>query len=139
MHKIQLMGKVLRAAGAGPMTCLFVIVFILCSIAVWLSDPVANSLTDGMWFSFQAVSTIGFGDVVAGGPIARIVTVILSIVSIFYIALITGVVVSYCTESLKRRQRDSFEAAFDKLEHLEELSPEELTELSRKIRSYRGQ
>ena len=104
MRRLRMLVEIERQAGFGPITCLFVVVFLLCSLAVWLADPVANTFGDGMWFSFQAVSTIGFGDVTAAGPVARIATVLLSVVSIFYIALITGVVVSYCNAMLRQRQ-----------------------------------
>ena len=87
MRRLRMLVEIERQAGFGPITCLFVVVFLLCSLAVWLADPVANTFGDGMWFSFQAVSTIGFGDVTAAGPVARIATVLLSVVSIFYIAL----------------------------------------------------
>ena len=70
--------------------------------------------------------------------LARIVTVVLSIVSIFYIAAITGAVVSVCNEMLKARYNGSVAALQHKLEHLDELSPEELAELSRKVREFKG-
>ena len=71
MRRLRMLVEIERQAGFGPITCLFVVVFLLCSLAVWLADPVANTFGDGMWFSFQAVSTIGFGDVTAAGPVAR--------------------------------------------------------------------
>ncbi len=67
MRRLRMLVEIERQAGFGPITCLFVVVFLLCSLAVWLADPVANTFGDGMWFSFQAVSTIGFGDVTAAG------------------------------------------------------------------------
>ena len=69
MRRLRMLVEIERQAGFGPITCLFVVVFLLCSLAVWLADPVANTFGDGMWFSFQAVSTIGFGDVTAAGPV----------------------------------------------------------------------
>ena len=75
MRRLRMLVEIERQAGFGPITCLFVVVFLLCSLAVWLADPVANTFGDGMWFSFQAA-----------GPVARIATVLLSVVSIFYIA-----------------------------------------------------
>lgn len=72
MRRLRMLVEIERQAGFGPITCLFVVVFLLCSLAVWLADPVANTFGDGMWFSFQAVSTIGFGDVTAAGPVARL-------------------------------------------------------------------
>lgn len=138
MPKIRTLLDILRSAGFGPITCVFVVVFMACSTAVWLSDPSTNSLGDGMWFSFEVVSTIGFGDVLATAPVARIATVILSAFSIFYIALVTGIVVSYCNAMVKQRQEGTLYNFMEKLERIDELPPEELAELAHKVREFRS-
>ena len=80
----------LRQAGFARITGLFLIFYLLCSTAVWLSEPTTLTFGDGLWFSFETVSTIGFGDIPAETPVARAITVILSVISIFYIAMLTG-------------------------------------------------
>lgn len=137
MHRLRMLIEIERQAGFGPITCVFLIVFLACSLVVWLADPATNSLGDGMWFSFQAVSTIGFGDVAAAGPVARIATVVLSVVSIFYIALITGVVVSYCNAMLKARQEGTLAHFTESLERLDQMSSEELAAFSARVKEYR--
>ncbi len=137
MHRLRMLVEIERQAGFGPITCVFAVVFMLCSVVVWLADPATNTLDDGMWFSFQAVSTIGFGDVAAAGPIARVATVVLSVVSIFYIALITGVVVSYCNAMLKARQEGTLAHFAENLERLDQMSPEELAAFSARVKEYR--
>ena len=110
---------------------------LLCSTAVWLSEPTTLTFGDGLWFSFETVSTIGFGDIPAETPVARGITVILSVISIFYIAMLTGVAVNYCNTLIKLRQKDTMARFMDDLEHLEELDRDELADLSRRVREYR--
>lgn len=117
----------------GRVSCLF----LLCSTAVWLSEPTTLTFGDGLWFSFETVSTIGFGDIPAETPVARAITVILSVISIFCIAMLTGVAVSYCNTLIKLRQKDTMARFMDDLEHLEELDRDELADLSRRVREYR--
>lgn len=83
------------------------------------------------------VSTIGFGDVNATGPVARVAAVVLSVLSIFYIALLTGVVVSYCTTAIKARQEGTLANFAANLERLDEMTPEELAAFSKRVREYR--
>lgn len=90
-----------------------------------------------LWFSFETVSTIGFGDIPAETPVARAITVVLSVISIFYIAMLTGVAVNYCNTLIKMRQKDTMARFMDDLEHLEELDRDELADLSRRVREYR--
>ena len=137
MVKLRTLVDILRQAGFGTMTCVFFVVFFVCSVIVWQGDSAANSLGDGMWFSFQAVSTIGFGDIVADGPVARIVTVVLSIVSIFYIAMVTGVAASYCNARLKAKQNDTLAHFMGELERLDDMDASELASMSQRIREYR--
>lgn len=117
----------------GPVSYLY----LLCSTAVWLSEPTTLTFGDGLWFSFETVSTIGFGDIPAETPVARGITVILSVISIFYIAMLTGVAVNYCNTLIKLRQKDTMARFMDDLEHLEELDRDELADLSRRVREYR--
>lgn len=136
LRNARMLGNILRHTGFAHITAIFGVLFLFCSLMVWLADPGCLTFGDGMWFSFEAVSTIGFGDIEAAGPIARAATVVLSIFSIFYIALITGVVVNYCSNLIKARQKDTLANFIDSLEHLEEKSPEELAELSDRVREY---
>lgn len=136
LRNARMLGNILRHTGFAHITAIFGALFLFCSLMVWLADPGCLTFGDGMWFSFEAVSTIGFGDIEAAGPIARAATVVLSIFSVFYIALITGVVVNYCSNLIKARQKDTLANFVDSLEYLEEKTPEELAELSARVREY---
>ena len=83
---------------------------------------------------FQVVTTIGLGDYTCVSVAGRICAILLSVYSVFYLALITGAVVSYCQERLKAHQNESAAHFIDQLEHLPELSHEELVDLSKKVK-----
>ena len=121
MKKLRTLADVLRQAGFVRITELFLVFYLLCSTAVWLSEP----------------TTLGFGDIPAETPVARAITVVLSVISIFYIAMLTGVAVNYCNTLIKMRQKDTMARFMDDLEHLEELDRDELADLSRRVREYR--
>ena len=134
MKRLRTLADVLRQAGFARITGLFLTFYLLCSTVVWLSEPTTLTFGEWLWFSFETVSTIGFGDISAETPVARVVTVALSIISIFYIAMLTGVAVSYCNALIKVRQKDTMACFMDDLEHLEELDHDELADLSRRVR-----
>ena len=54
----------------------------------------------------------------------------------FFFALITSVVVSYCLERMRAHRDESIAHFIDKLEHLSDLSKEELDELSEQVRKF---
>ena len=110
MKKLRTLADVLRQAGFVRITELFLVFYLLCSTAVWLSEPTTLTFGDGLWFSFETVSTIGFGDIPAETPVARGVTVILSVISIFYIAMLTGVAVTTAIRSSSCAKRTPWRA-----------------------------
>lgn len=67
--------------------------------------------------------------------VGRVLSIFLSICSILIIAVVPGVITSYYVESTKLRADESSAKFLDDLEHLPELSKEELTKLSEKVKS----
>ena len=59
-----------------------------------------------------------------------------SMMSRISVAMVPGVVVSYYTEYLKSKENETISTFLEKLEHLPELSKEELTELSEKVKKF---
>ena len=70
-------------------------------------------------------------------PLGRILTILVSMMGILVVAMIPGVVVSYYTEFIRRHQEETVSVFMEKLEHLPELSEEELAELSEKVKTMR--
>ena len=62
------------------------------------------------------------------------ITIIVTIYGILMTAMVPGVVVSYYMEYLKIREKKTVSIFFEDLERLPELSKEELTQLSEKIK-----
>ena len=136
--KPRAIGLIIKASGLLPSTVAFVALFLVCSVLVALFEPNVNGFANSLWFMFQVVSTIGLGDFTATSFVGRAAAVVLSVYSVFFLALITGVVVSFCSERMRARRGESIAHFLDQLEHLPELSTEELTELSEKVKSLKG-
>ena len=130
----RIVRTVLKSSGLGNACVVFLAIFFICAALVRLFDSSITHAGDALWYCFQVVTTIGFGDVTVTSPVARIVSVVLSIISVFFIAIITGVAVNVTTEVMKAQKNESVAVMLDKLEHLPSLSKEELAELSEQIK-----
>lgn len=111
--------------------------FVVCFISAFLlkhTEPNIKTIGDGLWYTFVASTTIGFGDIYATTLIGRIITIFVSFNGILVFAAISGVVVSYYSEYLNDKKNESISLFLDKLENLPDLSKEELVELSEKIK-----
>ena len=131
--KFRAVLPIVHAAGLQYATVVFALVFLAASALISWAEP-SLGFGSSAWLCFQAISTIGFGDVTVTAGISRVAIVVLSLFSIIYLAVITGVVVAYCNEILKSRVNSSLAAHLSDLENLDKLSPEELRELSNKIK-----
>lgn len=130
--------RILKDAKLGWISLTFLAIFAICCVIIGLTEPSIRGGGDIAWMCFQAVTTIGYGDVVPTAPIPRIAIVVLSIASVFYLAIITGTVVYYCNEIVRLRHKASLAAIQDKLEHLPDLSKDELESLSQTIRKIKA-
>ena len=59
MKKLRTLADVLRQAGFVRITGLFLVFYLLCSTAVWLSEPTTLTFGDGLWFSFYIAMLTG--------------------------------------------------------------------------------
>lgn len=131
---IRIVAKILKYTGADKIIAGFLAFTLLCATVIWLIEPEIRTWFEALWYCFTVVSTIGFGDVVVHHMFSRSISVVLSIYAVLILAIFTGVVVNYFTQIVELRQQDSIAAIVDKLERLPEMSKEELTELSEKVK-----
>lgn len=137
MRKLKILKRVLKNTGADKLLISFVIAFFIASLIIWLWEPNITSFSDAVWYCYAVFSTVGFGDEIAVTYVGRIISVILSILSLLVIALVSGVIVAFYTDIVSIRYKTSKAEIADKLERLPELSKEELTELSETIKKLR--
>ena len=137
MRKLKVFRQVLHYTGADKIWASFLALFFLCALIIWLREPGIHTYGEAVWYCYAVVTTIGFGDVIAEYLLSRILSVVLSITAVLVIALVTGVIVNYYNEIIKLRNKETMTALMDKLEHLPELSAEELEELSQRVKKYR--
>ena len=135
-RNLRLLRQAFRIAGTDKIVFAYAVLFLVSAILIWLAEPSVPRFVDGLWYCFAVATTVGLGDFAAATHIGRIVTVILSFYSIGILAIITAVLTSYFLDLAKARASDSARAFLDDLEHLPELSKEELQSLSERVKHY---
>ena len=134
MNRIKILGRILKRTGTYNIGSGFLVFFILCSVVIWLREPEITRLRDALWYCYTVVTTIGFGDVTVTMRLSRVLSVLLSIYAMLVFAIMTANVVNFYNEIIAIRRTETLNALFYKLEHLPELEPEELEEVSRHVR-----
>ena len=135
MKKLRLLKGVLKRTNANQIIIAFVIFFFIDALLIWLIEPSIKTYGDSLWYCFSVFTTIGFGDLITTTVVGRILTALLSVLTIFVVALVTGVVVAFYNDVVSMQYKASKAAALDKLENLDKLSKEELQSLSSQIKN----
>lgn len=134
----RLLMRVIRRCHFQKMLAGFLVLFFLGALVIQFCDPGVTTYGDACWFMFASCTTIGYGDITVTGILPRLVTVCITVYEIVIVALLSGVIVSYYIELMKRIDNEVTAAFLDKMEHLTELSPEELAQMEANARKMRG-
>ncbi len=136
MRKYRLLWNILKRTNALGLIGGYLVILLIASILILIFEPNITTFGDSLWYCFAVLTTIGFGDFCAVTLAGRITSVVLSVYSILIIAIIPGIITSYYLEALKIKRNESTEKFLNDLEHLPELSKEELADISEKVKNF---
>lgn len=136
-NRSRVLGMVLRRTHFYETLLIYLMVFFAISFAIYRIEDVFDTYGNSLWYCFELVTTVGFGDNVAVTRAGRVLSICLSVYSIGMLAIITSTVVTYHQVKVRTQQDDVISMFMDKLERLPELDKDELAEISERIRKMR--
>lgn len=84
--------------------CYTTVVTVAGGLVAWLADRKDfDSLGDGLWWSLQTVTTVGYGDVVPSSGTGRVIGAFVMISGIAFLTVITAAVTATLIEAARRR------------------------------------
>lgn len=134
--RLKIFLSIIKRTGLTKMIATFLVFFFVCSLIIMFAEPKIKNLADALWYTFVASTSIGFGDVCPQTVVGKIITVLITVYEIIVAAMIPGVVVTYYGEYMKAREDDTVTTFLEKLERLPELSKDDLTKLSEKVKKF---
>lgn len=130
----RLLWSIIKRSAADKIIGAFLVNYLVVSVLILMLEPSIESFGDALWYVFVASTSIGFGDFAATTLLGRLLTMYITIHEILMVAIISGIVVGYYMEVVQLREKESVTLFMDKLEHLPELSQEELQAISNKVK-----
>ena len=112
----------------------YLVFYFVFSLFIWYCDPDIKDLSDALWFTFQTVTTIGYGDLQATSVLGRILTVILAIYSIAVVAIFTGIIAGFYVEVVKAKGNEEVLNFLAILARLPEMDHDELVRMSERAK-----
>ncbi len=137
MKKLRLLSAVLKKTKADKIILGFVALLFVCAFIIMLVEPDITRYSDALWYCYAVFSTIGFGDIVATEFVTKVLSVLITLYSLFAVAVVTGVVVSFYNSCVEQQFKETKEAFLDKLQRLPELSQEELEAIAEKAKKWK--
>ena len=89
MKRIKVLGSVLKRTRADKIIIGFIVFIFAIAAVIQLVEPDINRYGDALWYCYAVISTAGFGDVVAVTFIGKMCSVLLTIYSLFVVAMAT--------------------------------------------------
>ena len=132
----KLLRQSFKLTGADKIMYVYAGYFLADAIVLLQIEPNIKTLGDSLWYCFAVATTVGFGDITAVSTGGRVLSAILSVYSIGVVAIFTAVITSLFMDIGKARASDSAKEFLDDLEHLPDMSREELQELSSRARKF---
>ena len=136
MKGLRRIGRLLVHTGTVKVAIAYLILLCIGGVALSFIEPQVHGIFEGVYFCFIASTTVGFGDIVPVTVLGRIITIIVTLAGILTVAMVPGVVVTYYTEYLKLREKETISTFLEKLERLPEMDQAQLEELSERIREF---
>ncbi|MEA4922638.1 MAG: potassium channel family protein [Eubacteriaceae bacterium] len=135
MKRVRILKNIMKRTNVDKILLAYVIVLFAAALIIMLREPGITNFSDSLWYCYTMAVTIGFGDIVVTTLLGKFISVVLSLYSLLLIGLIPGIVVNYYMAIVKVKEETVMENFLDKLENLEELSHDELADLSSKVRA----
>lgn len=119
-----------------PIIMSFLMFIFVDALVILLAEPGITSYGDALWYCYVVMATIGFGDIIAVTFVGRIASVLITIYALFVFAMATGVVVNFHSQLIEVQQKNTIAAFADKMQHLPEMSKEELAQISENAKHF---
>lgn len=138
MKKLRVLNNILVRTNTHKVLFAYVVFVLCCALAILLIEPDITKYIDALWYCYAVISTAGFGDIVVTTVLAKVISLLVTVYSTLVIAIVTGVVVNFYTEVTELNRKETLTAFMDRLENLENLSKDELRELSAQVKKFRN-
>lgn len=129
--------KVLRRNQLGLTLILAFMVALISGVLLSAIDPGIPSISDGIWYAWVTITTVGYGDVVPTTGAGRVIGAILILLGLVLFSLVTANVAAFIlssdVEKVEREETalakrlDMMQAQLDRIERKLSTAPEERT------------
>ena len=94
---------------------LFIVIILGSIFALYYFDPNINSLFEAVWYVFQTITTVGYGDIIPSSPIGQFVGLILLAVGVLMFSIFTGSFAYLFNDKVFKEENEEFNQKINQL------------------------
>lgn len=100
--------RLLDATYLDKVIAILIIIVICSTIVLYYYDPSVTNFFDALWFVFQTITTVGYGDIVPSSPIGQLVGFVLLIVGVLAFSILTASFAYVFNERIFKKENEEF-------------------------------
>ncbi len=137
MKRLKIIKNILKQAYLDRILLGYLGFILIAALIILIAEPDITRYGDALWYCYEIISTTGFGEFTSLTFIGRACSVLLTAYSLLIIAVVTGVVTNFYIQLAELRRKGTLAYFIDKLEHLSEMSSDELKDMEESVRQFR--
>ena len=100
--------KFFKATSFDKVVALFIVIVVGSTFALEYFDPAIPNLYYSLWFVFQTITTVGFGDVIPESPVGQLIALGLLMVGVLMFSIFTASFAYLFNEKVFREENEDF-------------------------------
>lgn len=86
----------------------FIVIILGSTLALYYFEPNVGDIFDALWYVFQTITTVGYGDIIPSSPIGKFVGLILLVAGVLMFSIFTASFSYLFTEKVFKQENDEF-------------------------------
>ena len=127
--------KFLDATYLDKFIAIFIVIVLASTLILYFCDPNFGSLFDAIWFIFQTISTVGYGDIIPTSPIGQVIGLLLLIVGVLMFSIITASFAYLFNNTIFKDEDGEFNRKVDALKESMNETNSSIKEIKEKVNS----
>jgi ABC-type multidrug transport system fused ATPase/permease subunit len=107
--------RFLAATSMDKFIAMLIVVLLGSTLILYFFDPSIVTVFDAVWFVFQTVTTVGFGDVIPSSPLGKFVGLVLLINGVLMFSIFTASFAYMFNDRIFKKENDEFNQRVDSL------------------------
>lgn len=87
---------------------IFIVIIVGSTFTLYYFDPNIHSIYESLWFIFQTITTVGYGDIIPESPVGHFISLLLLIVGVLMFSVLTASFAYFFNQKIFKEENDEF-------------------------------